>query len=94
MVWQKYKDCQTLTVYECIVSFPKMIFKEGTVLMLHVDFTYIELKGGFISVITISAIQNVCMVCTTAAVRWKLECLQEKCFSKCINALTFANSVL
>lgn len=72
-----------------------MIYKEGTVLeegiVLHMDFAYIS-KGGFNSVILISAVWNVCM-CYCCS--WMdIGTSTEEMFIKCINALTFANCLV
>lgn len=69
----------------------KMIYKEGIVLKLHVDFTYIS-KGGFNSVTLVSAIWNVCMCCCCS--RMDIGTSTEEMFIKCINALTFANCLV
>lgn len=68
-----------------------MIYKEGTVLKLHMDFVYVS-KGGFNSVMLISAIWNVCMCycCSQMDIGTSTE---EMC-NKCIKALTFANCLV
>lgn len=78
-------------MYECIASFPKMIYKEGTVLKLHMDSVYVS-KGGFNSVMLISAIWNVCM-CYCCS-QMDIGTSTEEMFNKCIKALTFANCLV